>query len=678
MIGLIRQSTTQDRLGRTNLSRYRTVLFVALSLAGFGALSLTSVVCHAAAEHAEHKVEASQALQPRRVLLISEGEMETPADRAVDAGIRSVLSVSAVAAGSSVKFAVLTQWSLYKRWIVGGATIALLQTAFLTFLLAQRRRQRKAELLLGLELRFESFTANLSATFANVSAAQTNAEIANTLEKLREFLDLERLSLYEVSQEEGQFVLSRVASLEGGPPGPQSFDREELPWIVSHLLRGGDWIIRCPEDLPIDADGEQVFLGLRNYKFAGFVPLRVASHTLGCLAFISSREGARPDGVVQRLRVVAEIFANALVRKQFERGLGESQQRFQLLANSAPIMIWMSEQNKLRSFFNKQWLEFTGRALDQELGNGWLEGVHPEDFRQCLNTYSSSFEARLPFTMEFRLKRANGEYGWVFDSGVPRYTPAGEFMGYIGSCMDITGRMQAEQGILDLSGRLIFAQEEERCRIARELHDDFSQRLAVLAIQLGQVSQSLPHADRATVERLHQMWEKTTELSADIHRLSHQLHSSKLHHVGLLAAAKSLCEETEEQHGIRIEFIDRRVPEEIPPDMGLCFFRIVQEALSNIVRHSGAKQAHVEFVGTPSHLRLRIVDAGVGFDPSSRASRGGLGLASMRERLRLVGGNLSLCSQPMEGTEIVAEVPLTPTDLGRQFVQTARQHAVGG
>jgi signal transduction histidine kinase len=211
---------------------------------------------------------------------------------------------------------------------------------------------------------------------------------------------------------------------------------------------------------------------------------------------------------------------------------------------------------------------------------------------------------------------------------------------------------------------LISAQEDERSRIARELHDDFSQRLALLAIQLGQASQSLPETDKALSENLHAMWERTTELSADIHKLSHQLHSSKLHHLGLLAAAKSLCEETGKQHHIQIEFLQREMPEEISPDMSLCFFRIVQEALNNIVRHSGATQAHVEFVGSPSLIRVRIVDAGAGFDPSSIAARGGLGLASMRERLRLLGGTIALNSSPMGGTEIVAEVPLTWTRAG--------------
>jgi signal transduction histidine kinase len=225
--------------------------------------------------------------------------------------------------------------------------------------------------------------------------------------------------------------------------------------------------------------------------------------------------------------------------------------------------------------------------------------------------------------------------------------------------MDITDRRSAQESLLDLSGRLISAQEDERARIARELHDDFSQRLALLAMQLGQVGESLPSSNKAASERLNIMWNGISELSSDIHRLSHELHSSKLHHVGLLAAAKSLCEEIGQQHRIQIEFVHQELPEEISPDVELCFFRIVQESLNNIVKHSGAKQAHVEFVATAAHIRLRIVDSGVGFDPNAKAARAGLGLASMRERLRLLGGTIVLRSRPMEGTEIVVEVPLT-------------------
>jgi len=410
--------------------------------------------------------------------------------------------------------------------------------------------------------------------------------------------------------------------------------------------------------LPPNARKERSFLLDQNCRFGAIVPLRVAGVTLAGLAFISFRETALPEKVIQRLRVVAEVFANSLMRKRIEAGLHESQQRFEIMANAAPVMIWMSGTDKLCSFFNEQWLLYRGRSLDEEKGDGWLDGVHPDDVSECLRIYRSSFDARLPFIMEYRLKRGDGEFGWVTDHGVPHYTPTGEFAGYIGSSTDITERRRAEQGMLDLGGRLIGAQEEERARIARELHDDFSQRLAVLAMQLGQVSISLPESSQAASQRLHLMWERITELSSDIHKLSHRLHSSKLHHVGLLTAAKSLCEETAKQHELQIDFVHRGMPDDIAPDVALCFFRIIQEALNNIVKHSGAKRAYVQLSALDSRIRLRIVDAGAGFDTSSKKARAGLGLVSMRERLRILGGSMTIRSRPMEGTEIQAEAPM--------------------
>jgi PAS domain S-box-containing protein len=569
------------------------------------------------------------------------------------------LSESALPPGSIVKFAIRSPWELYRGWIVGGVAFILLQTTFIGYLLLQRRRRRRAENLLSYELRFESLLSVLSATFANVPTERTNVEIENALEKLRVFLDLDRVSLFESTGSDGSFELSYSASGEAAPPGPRAFSRDEFPWIVANLMQGKDCLIRSPEDLAPDAQKEQTFLLEKDYRFVALEPLRAAGLTVGSLAFISYHEGTWPDEVIRQFRVLAELFANTLARKRIEDGLRESQQRFQAMADTAPVMIWVSGTDNLRTFFNKQWLQFTGRTLDQELGNGWSRNVHPDDLEQCLRTYISSFDARRSFTTEFRLRRANEEYGWVFDSGVPRFTPAGEFIGFIGSCMDITDRRSTQQSLLDLSGRLISAQEDERARIARELHDDFSQRLALLAMQLGQVGESLPSSNKVASDRLNIMWNGISELSSDIHRLSHELHSSKLHHVGLLAAAKSLCEEIGRQHRIQIEFAHRELPEEISPHVELCFFRIVQESLNNIVKHSGAKQAHVEFVGTASYIRLRIVDSGVGFDPSAKAARAGLGLASMRERLRPLGGNMALRSRPMEGTEIVVEVPLT-------------------
>jgi two-component system sensor kinase FixL len=131
-------------------------------------------------------------------------------------------------------------------------------------------------------------------------------------------------------------------------------------------------------------------------------------------------------------------------RKQAEEALRESESRFRTMANTAPVLIWMSGTDQLCNFFNKGWLDFTGRTLEQELGNGWAEGVHREDLDRCLDVYTNSFNSRQEFTLEYRLRRRDGEYGWVLDTGVPRFAPDGTFLGYIGSCIDITGRKQTE------------------------------------------------------------------------------------------------------------------------------------------------------------------------------------------------------------------------------------------
>lgn len=135
-------------------------------------------------------------------------------------------------------------------------------------------------------------------------------------------------------------------------------------------------------------------------------------------------------------------------RKQTEGVLRESEERFRIVADSAPVLIWMSGLDRLCNFFNKPWLDFTGRSLDQEMGNGWAEGVHPEDHQNCLNTYLEAFDARKPFVMQYRLKRNDGEYRWLLDKGVPRYEAHGEFAGYIGSCVDITEQKVAEEALL--------------------------------------------------------------------------------------------------------------------------------------------------------------------------------------------------------------------------------------
>jgi PAS domain S-box-containing protein len=355
---------------------------------------------------------------------------------------------------------------------------------------------------------------------------------------------------------------------------------------------------------------------------------------------------------------VAEVM-DITDRKRAEQTLRESEQRFRLVANTAPVLIWMSGADKLCNFFNQCWLDFTGRTLEQESGSGWASGVHEEDLERCLRIYSGAFDARVDFEMEYRLKRFDGKYRWIVDYGVPRFESDGTFCGYIGSCVDITDRKVAAESLEVLSGRLINAQEEERGRIARELHDDFSQRLALLGIGLSRLWKKRPESEEEERILVRELWNRTQEISSDVHRLSHQLHSSKLQHVGLASALMGLCEEISEKYGIRVEFTDRGVPAEIPKDVALCLFRVAQEALNNVVKHSKTKQAQVELCGAENEIRLLVVDAGLGFNVVLDRPDVGIGLVGMRERLRLVGGRLSVQSASMQGTRILAEVALT-------------------
>jgi PAS domain S-box-containing protein len=355
---------------------------------------------------------------------------------------------------------------------------------------------------------------------------------------------------------------------------------------------------------------------------------------------------------------VAEVL-DITERKQADRTLRESEERFRLVANTAPVLMWMSGVDKLCTFFNQCWLDFTGRSMEHELGEGWASGVHPQDLERCLGIYSAAFDNRVDFEIEYRLKRFDGKYRWIVDYGVPRFESDGTFCGYIGSCIDITDRKLSEASLEELSGRLINAQEQERTRIARELHDDFSQRLALQGIGLTQLWKKLPETDVEDRAKVQDLMKRTQEISSDLHALSHQLHSSKLEHVGLAPALRGLCEELSSKFKIDIEFTESAISCEIPKDVALCLFRISQEALGNVVKHSRAEHVRAELYGEENEIRLRIVDAGVGFDPAALNEKTGLGLISMRERLRLVGGRLAVQSAPMLGTEILAEVPLT-------------------
>jgi len=346
-------------------------------------------------------------------------------------------------------------------------------------------------------------------------------------------------------------------------------------------------------------------------------------------------------------------------RKQAEQALREGEERFRLVANTAPVLIWMSGTDKLCNYVNQRWLEFTGRPLEDELGNGWAEGVHPEDLKGCMDTYTQAFDRREYFQMEYRLRRHDGQYRWLSAIGVPRFNPDHSFAGYIGSCTDVTEHKLAEESLADMGRKLIEAHEEERTWIARELHDDVNQRMALLAVELDRWNQQLPPSAVELHDHIHHAIQRLSNIATDIQALSHRLHSSKLEYLGLVAAAKSFCRELSEQHQAEIDFRDMAMPRSVPKEISLCLFRVLQEALQNAMKYSGVRHIKVELRGTEGEIQLTVSDLGIGFDPQDAIHRRGLGLISMRERMQLVRGEISINSQPGSGTTIHARVPFS-------------------
>jgi signal transduction histidine kinase/ABC-type uncharacterized transport system substrate-binding protein len=219
-------------------------------------------------------------------------------------------------------------------------------------------------------------------------------------------------------------------------------------------------------------------------------------------------------------------------------------------------------------------------------------------------------------------------------------------------------RKRAEAALATLPGRLLEAQEQERIRIARELHDDVNQQLALLGIGLDQLDKELPRDLTQLRIQTGELHKRALGISSDVQALSHQLHPPKLEYLSLVSAMEGFCREFSERHQVETHFSQKDAPNPLPRDVSLCLFRIMQEGLSNAVKYSGVKQFEVELAGQPDGIRLAVSDSGSGFDVNKVLGGRGIGLVSMRERVRLVNGSISITSKPERGTTIEVEVPL--------------------
>jgi PAS domain S-box-containing protein len=346
-------------------------------------------------------------------------------------------------------------------------------------------------------------------------------------------------------------------------------------------------------------------------------------------------------------------------RRRVEEALHKSEEEFGLAFEAARLGWWIWNEQTGHVILSEGARAVLGLPSEAEITlHSFLNAVYPDDRERAHQTWRQSLEKRNYYLVEYRVLGSDGAIHWVEARGRTYGGSSGEPLQMLGVSMDITERKRAEEELRAVSGRLIEAQEQERTRIARELHDDFCQRLALLGIELQKLKEEpgLPEA------RLHeiagQLIQSTEEISRDLQALSHELHSSKLDILGTAAAMKSFSAEFARQHHIQVEFTSSNVPFPLSRDVSLCLYRVLQEALHNAVKHSGAHSFFVDLRGEHGAVELTVRDTGVGFNLDAVSQGQGLGLVSMRERLNIVKGMFSIESVPGSGTTIRARAPV--------------------
>jgi two-component system, LuxR family, sensor kinase FixL len=345
-----------------------------------------------------------------------------------------------------------------------------------------------------------------------------------------------------------------------------------------------------------------------------------------------------------------------------EAAFRESEQRLSLAADAGNLGIWIRDLAGDEIWATDKWRELFGFEKSESLNmHRFLQRLHPGD-RDAVQAPTKALEGGGDYEKEYRIILPDGRIRWIASRGRVEFDAAGKPVLMRGASLDNTARKLAEEAAHDLSGRLIHAQEEEQMRLARELHDDLSQSLALLSVELEMFGQSPPSAVGQISGRMQEFSAQVKRLSSEVHRLSHEMHPAKLEQLGLVAAVRGFCKEFAGAHEMASEFTDRSVPREVPEDTALCLYRIAQEALHNVVKHSGATAARVELAMEGSELRLAIADDGVGFDPEVMCANGSLGLVSMRERARFLHGRLSIESHAGKGTRVEARVPIAEAD----------------
>lgn len=391
---------------------------------------------------------------------------------------------------------------------------------------------------------------------------------------------------------------------------------------------------------------------------------------------------AAQQDFLQFIRMHLESAVRRINTVELERR--EYEHQFNSIMSIMPCVVWMSDADGNCTFVNQTWVEFTGITPAQAMGAGWTAALHPDDVDNtlCLN---AALE-RAALDMEYRLRRANGEYRWMLDKTAPRYGIQGEFLGYMGTSIDITDRKEAEQRIIasqaelrSLYDRLQHVREEERCALAREVHDQLGQILSAAKIDIKLLEEGIRSEDtlfsRENIVTELQSASSTLERAFQVaRRLATELRPPELESQGLPAAIQWHARDFERRTRIRCDLSFESDMPQLNDAIAVALFRIFQESMTNILRHAKATAVWISLSCRGDRVLLRVRDNGVGISRHSARSGRSMGLKGMRERAAIAGGRLVVGPLPPGGTLVAASLPLVEAKRGPGFAMPSFLH----
>jgi len=371
--------------------------------------------------------------------------------------------------------------------------------------------------------------------------------------------------------------------------------------------------------------------------------------------------------VVAALLVIQKQSARQVAVMQEARD--QSEERLRLFINYAPVALAMFDRDMHYLALSRRWMTDYGITEDV-IGRSHGE-VGPEIPEQWKEAHRRGLAGEIVREEEDRFVWATGAEQWLRWEVRPWRVNDGLVGGIVIFAEDISRRKQVEEELYrqrarleDLASRLLIAQEEERRRVARDLHDDITQRMVALTIDLQNLSCGSSDSDSTHAARVCQLSTRAQELTTDLQGLVHQLHPSLLEHAGLEAAACELVDEFEERTGLKTDVTVRNIPADLSLDYATCIYRVLQESLQNVRKHAAATSVVVRLLRTGQGVGLCVHDDGRGFKPSHNSpERKGLGLTSMEERVKALTGTFRVRTKPGDGTEIHAWIPLKPQNV---------------